>query len=454
MRLLLLLLLTGFSAFATHAQITTYLPFAINQKRGEALLTSLEARYRKDLESLKPMSDRKELADIFKNRYETVREAFTGEVLLNDTAQNYLEALLEPIRRKYPGHDWQELRLVFSRSPEMNASSMGEGTIFFNIGLFRRVHNESEAAFVLCHELAHYFLGHGNNEIFRRVALVNSKEFKEKLKQIEKQQYGQGKALRELLSDFVFHSRRHGRQFEEAADSMALELLRGTGYDLRGVLTGLALLDSSDQEKYKGPLAIERRFNFSAYPFRKSWLESDDLIMSHKVSAADSALRDSLKTHPDISKRIARLRERVSAYNTGTIAASPVNVRLFAALQRRFDDEIIVYCYERDNYTRSLYYALLAADAYPDNAWLHTWVGRILNDLYERQKAHQLGKVTERPGNNRSGEYNDLLRLVDNLRLSELGAIAYHYFETHAARFGADPAFSAEHARSKAHHQP
>ncbi|GAB4091286.1 M48 family metalloprotease [Flaviaesturariibacter terrae] len=451
---LLLLTLLGLSMLNARSQTTIYLPFALNQARHQAILSSLDARYQRDLEALKGRDNRKDLSEIFKSRYETIRQAFVdNEALLNDTAQGYLESLLEPIRRQHPDHDWNELRLVFSRSPEMNASSMGEGTLFFNIGLFRRLHNESEAAFVLCHELAHYFLGHGNNEIYRKVDHINSKEFKDKVKQIARQQYGQGQAIRELYTDFVFVNRRHGRQVEEAADSMAFELMRGTPYDLRGVLTGLALLDSSDQEKYKEPLALESRFSFANYPFRKSWLESDELIMTGTTTAKDSALRDSLKTHPDIDKRIARLQERVGKYNTGHNAANPVNAALFTALQLRFDNEIIVYCYERENYTRALYYALLMARSFPNDAWLHTFCGRVLNDFYERQKAHQLGRVAERPNNNKHDDYNKLLVMVDNLRLGEIASIAYYYFEQQSPRFAGYPAFASEQARSKAHFQ-
>jgi Zn-dependent protease with chaperone function len=447
-------LLLSVALLQLSAQAPLYRPFAVNANRAKAVTDAMEARYKNDLASLKGLENKKELAEIYESRYESIKEVITdNEVLLNDTAQAYLDALVDRIKQKNPGHDWGELRVLFSRSPDVNACSMGEGTLLFNVGLFHRLHNESEAAFALCHELAHYFLGHGNTDLYRYVNTIYSKEFQDRIKAIQKQKYRQNQEIETLAKGLLFRTRRHGRQYEEAADSMALELLRGTGFDLKGALTGLALLDSSEQYKYKGPLALEQRFNFAGYPFRKSWLESDDLVMTTKRTAKDSALRDSLRTHPDIPKRIERLRNRVAQYASSSDKPSPMNPALFTELQQRFDYEAIIYCYEKENYTRSLYYSLLMAQAYPENGWLQTRIGRILNDFYDRQKAHELGKVAQRPENNDTTEYNQILRLVDNLRLTELAAVSYYYLQQYAPKFSADAAFQAELTRSKAHFQ-
>lgn len=49
------------------------------------------------------------------------------------------------------------------------------------------------------------------------------------------------------VKGLTFDSRRHSRDHEAQADSMAVELMRHTSYDLHGALTTLALLDSIDK---------------------------------------------------------------------------------------------------------------------------------------------------------------------------------------------------------------
>jgi predicted SprT family Zn-dependent metalloprotease len=97
---------------------------------------------------------------------------------------------------------------------------MGEGTIFFNIGLFHRLQNESQAAFILCHELAHYYLNHSNDNIHQYVNTIYSDDFQQKLKSIQKLSYEKNKQLDALAKNLLFRNRRHGR------DDSSLE---GTG---------------------------------------------------------------------------------------------------------------------------------------------------------------------------------------------------------------------------------
>ena len=65
------------------------------------------------------------------------------------------EILKNTFLRRRPAH-------TFSRSYVPNASSMGEGTIFFHIGSVHRLQTKARQ---LCsgHELAHYYLNHTNN---------------------------------------------------------------------------------------------------------------------------------------------------------------------------------------------------------------------------------------------------------------------------------------------------
>ncbi len=87
-----------------------------------------------------------------------------------------MDALVAEIVKANPLLQKQNFNCYFSRSGVPNAVYIGEGIILFNMGLFKRLDNESQAVFILCHEIAHFYLQHGENSIRRYVAAINSQE--------------------------------------------------------------------------------------------------------------------------------------------------------------------------------------------------------------------------------------------------------------------------------------
>lgn len=392
------------------------------------MLTAIDKRNVEDLAGLDGKF-KKRLVEIYKERCQLIKDRFSEkEVLLADEAGNYLNAVALVILKANPSLDKNGLRVLFSKSYLANAFSMGEGTIFFNIGLFHRMENEAQVAFALCHELAHYYLNHGNGNIEQYVNTIYSDEFQKQLKSIQKSEFRQNQQLEQLSKNLLFRTRHHSREYEHAADSMAVELLKNTGYDLNGATGTLALLDTIDKDKYEGPLVLEKRFNFASYPFKPEWLENDGLSFIRNAEEKNEEA-DSLKTHHDCKKRIEAIGSKLAQYQNGGNRSFVVSEAEFNRLKTQFDYEIIEYCFQSRRVSRALYFALQMLAAKPNDVYLHTMVGRCWNEIYERQKAHELGKVVELPDPAGKKEYNDLLRLIQNLRLSEVGAIAYHYLE-------------------------
>jgi Zn-dependent protease with chaperone function len=434
-------------------QTATFTPFTTDSNLEKGLLESISNRYQQDVANLTG-ANRKYLADIYKERFELIKDRFTEKEVLSDkAAQSYLDALVQEVLKGNPSLNAAGLRIVFSRSFYANASSMGEGTILFNIGLFHRLENESQAAFVLCHELAHYFLDHSNQNIRQYVNTVYSDEFQKKLKEIQKSAYQQNSQLEALGRNLLFKSRRHNRQFEQAADSLAVELLKNTRFDVRGALSCLALLDSADKDKYKDSLQLEQQLNFPSFAFKKSWLERDDLVFGTSRKEKEEQEEDSLKTHPDCSKRIEALKEKVAKYAQPHMRPFVVDEQRFRELKQQFDFEIIAYCFQSKRVTRSLYYALQELKVYPQDVYLTTMVGKCLNELYGHQKKHELGKVADLPNPHFDEEYNSLLRMIQNLRLQELAALSYYFLKEKEIIFGHDPDFNKTFTISREQYQ-
>ena len=97
--------------------------------------------------------NKKEIAELYKERYEMIKKKIDDrEMITNEEVQQYLDRLVNELTSKNKGIVPPGVRIYFSRSNWPNASSMGEGTIIFNIGLFNRLQNEAQAAFVIAHE--------------------------------------------------------------------------------------------------------------------------------------------------------------------------------------------------------------------------------------------------------------------------------------------------------------
>ena len=430
-RILALFLIATTPVAALAQSSPDYNPFTDNSRLEQQLLDDISKKFQDDQQSVTG-KNKKYIVEMYKERFEMIKKKFDEkEVMTNAEVNQYLKQLtdeiINPNKTKIPGN----IRIQFSRTHWPNASSMGEGTILFNIGLFTRLQNESQAAFVIAHELAHYCLSHSNNSIRQYVETVNSDDFQKQLKEIKGSSYGQNSAAEKLALKLSFGSRRHSREFEQAADSMALELLKSTSYDVQEALTTLALLDSVDKDKYQSQLKLDQTFNFPEYPFKKKWLTSSSLTFTDtkEEAAKKKVLEDSLKTHPDCQKRIQFLQAKVSQYHSPASKKFVISESQFNKLKNDFDYEALNYEYESKEVSSCLYHSLQMLQYNKSNPYLMGMVGKCLNRIYAAQINHELGKITDLPNPAFDDEYNYLLRLLQNVRLNEIGGLAYYFLK-------------------------
>ena len=317
------------------------------------------------------------------------------------------------------------------------------------MGLFSRLENESQAAFIICHELAHYYLRHSENSIETYVTTINSKEVQKELKNIKKAEYGKRAVLEELLKGLTFNSRRHGRLHESEADSMAIEFMKNTRFEMTEALKTLALLDSIDADTLEIDGTLQKMFDLKEYPFRTKWIAKEEgLLGGHAILQRDETTVDSLKTHPDCQKRIQILEPLIQQYTTATKALNPVDAEKFREFSHRFRYEIIEHYFTADNYTKSLLHTIELLKEYPADPYLVTQVGKIFNGLYEAQTKHTLSKFTELPAPYFEPNYNLLLQFVQNLYKEDLAAISYHFLKQYADQLQNYPAFKKTYQTS------
>lgn len=434
----------------------TYKPFKNDSLLTVALLAKASEKLEADKKSIGG-ENKKFIIKEYEERFGHVKGMYEKKQFITDSrAKQYIDTLVGQIIKANPVLHALKPTVLFSRMYWPNAASFGEGTIMFNISLFNRLNNESQAAFVICHELAHYYLEHSNNAIHNYINTLYSKEFQAQLREIKKNEYQKGKKLDGLLKNISYKSRRHGRDHETQADSMALELLKNCRFDVRESLTCLALLDSVDTEKYNGNLRLQEQLHFPDYPFRKSWTRQASKTLDQAIREHESANglnknteeTDSLKTHPDCSGRITQLKPKVDSYYKSSQQLFPINKTMFDSLVNSFDFELIEYCYQGDEVGRALYYALQKNNVEKNNLYLITMIGKCFNRIYAAQRDHMLGKITDLISDTDNSEYDSFLNFLRNLKLPDIASISYHFMKQHAPGFNSDKEFAAVYKES------
>jgi Zn-dependent protease with chaperone function len=428
--LLLILACTSLFTISSYAQPVAFTPAADDQAALRNMLGQYEKAYKDDLAAL-PSKNKKDFEEVYKLRWESIREKFDNkEIYTSAAARQYLDALVKEIISVNPILKDRPFTCYFSRSAVPNASYIGEGIILLNMGLFHRLRNESEAAFVICHEIAHFYLKHGENSIEKYVSTINSESFQQELRKIKKEQYGKREQLEKLIKSITFSTRRHGRDRESEADSMAVELMHNTRFDVAGSLTTLALLDNIDTDTLNTANCLQKFFNAPGYPFQKKWIAKEEgLLGGHAVLRKDDKLDDSLKTHPDCKLRIQLLEARVNSYKKDNALQNVVDAAKFEEMRDLFRYETVEFAFVDRNYTRSLYLALELLQQKNNDPYLVTHVGKLFNGFYASQKEHMLSKVIDFPSPGYPANYNLLLQFVQNLYLENYAGIGYHYLK-------------------------
>lgn len=389
---------------------------------------------------------------IYEDHFKEIGKLWQSDRSVTDpAAHGYLQSIVQKIVSTNAELKKTDARIVFSRDWWPNAYSMGEGTIAINAGLMVFLDSEAELVFVLCHELAHYYLDHTTKAIKKYVETVNSEAFQKELKRLAKTEFGVNKQLEELSKSFAFGSRRHNRENEAAADRLAFSFMKKTGYDCNAIKTGLELLDKVDDSLVYKPLALQQVFHFNEYPFKKKWIQKESSIFS-QLDENDSPLsrkeKDSLKTHPDCTKRISLLTDSLQAISI-TGEEFLVNEKLFMQLKKDFFVEMTEQCYRDKNLSRNLYYSLLLLQSQENIPVAVYSVSRCLNQIYDYQKDHKLGSKIDTENKSYPEEYNNLLRMLGRLRLEEIANLNYNFCRQYVSQMKGYEGFEEQMNKAK-----
>ncbi|MDX2003141.1 MAG: M48 family metalloprotease [Chitinophagales bacterium] len=431
------LLFGHIALFAQNDFARDYTPLQPMADSTSEALAQLKARYDSDKLALKSYKGtaREELQYIYEDRYESIKWRMQYKHFYSDPALTaYFRNILNEIYRGNPSIPASEIRFFISRSPWANAACEGEGTITFNFNCLQWLHNESEVAFIICHELAHQQLNHVNNKLNNNIVQLYSKETQQKLRQIYRSGYRVNSQAAELLKTMVYSTKKHSRTHEGEADSLGLVFLKNTSYHPGASLSALMILDSVDKERYDIQASPENWFNFKDYPFKEEWhLEEEGLSMFlvDKKSSFDGKLdEDSLKTHPDCEVRVQKLKGSVPIVDKPYFLQPQ---QQWESWVHKADFEVIESDLFFDNYSKALYHTLQLLKKYPKNVYLITTVGKIFHLLHKAQKEHEFGKYVEENDSEFDEHYQEILAFLNSLSLNDFPNIGYRFMGNYSA---------------------
>lgn len=347
-----------------------------------------------------------DIKDFYKIRYtSSLKRLENGHLLLHRDVNTYLNSIFLSIAASNLNFDFTKVKVLMSKYTWPNAFSVGDGTLILNIGLLSSLENESQLAFVICHEAAHFFLDHSNEDFIRRYNSINSADFKAKIKAVEDAEYYKSTRLKILIKANLYSERNHSRLHEYGADSLGVELYLNAGYDLSEVISTLNLLD-----KLNDPVDINLNLydilNIDTVTYSKSSLIVQDLDKEGVLHD------DSIKTHPDCEQRI----KVIQAYNrTINTSINPSTAEFSDFMKVLKDEEIHCLLYFND-VGRALIQSLdkkSRGDSTPINqSAIVISSYKILN----ARKRHRISSVVSPPSEDLSNAEKDLAKVSHALR--------------------------------------
>ena len=136
--------------------------------------------------------------------YHINRLMSNGRILYGDPITRMVERIADTLLKDYPELRG-ELRFYTVKSSAVNAFATGQGMIFVTTGLVAQVENESQLAYVISHEIVHYYRKHNMEVLTRRIKTSDDEA--------------------EQMANFLMYHNR-SREMENEADSLGLRRFR------------------------------------------------------------------------------------------------------------------------------------------------------------------------------------------------------------------------------------
>ena len=397
-----------------------YKPRLTYTKSDELLLDRLDIQLKEEKNETRSFKrdEINKIYDVWGKRLR--RMVLKKELIKDDSLQQFLENIVDRLENNTSIQNKQKIILIH-KNPSVNAVSCADGTLLIFIGIMSKITSESQLAFAIAHEIAHFELQHIRKKITSLVERDLLSKEKENLKQLfsDRGSTENMEALRELWYAETSFSREH----ELEADSLGFAIFKNAGYSQHQATILLSLLDETKLPN-DPEFDFILQFDLKEYPLKEEWFKKRLSVFKSKPVDL-FFLEDSLHTHPDIEYRKEILNQYVQDRQS-PLDYQPVAFVGACILTAKF--EAIESAYSNEQYDLCLYLALKLRTFYPQNSYLVSMISKVLIGLCEAKDfTYDFGLLLPK----KTTYYNEELRFVNdflnNLKKDELGDIAYFF---------------------------
>lgn len=277
----------------------------------------------------------------------------SGRIVYGDPVSRLASRIADTLLKDYPSLR-SELRFYTVKSPEVNAFSTGQGMVFVNAGLMAQVEDEAQLAFVLSHEIIHYF----RNHIMEK--LVGGKD--KKRPDSDKERDDMNEFLRQ-------HSR--SREMESEADSLGIVMFYANSPYCKEVTDGVFDVLQYGALPFDDVPFDTTIFNTPYYKLTGCWLKQ-----VAPISSRDD-YDDSRSSHPNILSR----RHHCAAIFDGRSGGAHFVVSTreeFEQIRHMARLECIRQELVYGEYSRAFYNSWVLLRDHPDDALLNRYMAQAI----------------------------------------------------------------------------
>ncbi|WP_238707409.1 M48 family metalloprotease [Chryseobacterium viscerum] len=324
----------------------------------------------------------------------------------------------------------QDLKILIAKDNTPNAYCLADGTFVINMGLYSWLNNEEQIAAVISHELGHKMEEHSLKTFLKIIEQDKlDKVLVENIKSTTtSQSQSQNQKAFDILKNTVYKKSVERRQSEMQADSLGYVIFKNSDFKKAEFVNALQRLQDFDTISPR-ELKVEtykKLFNLPKQAFNEKWMKKEDFSLYNYNFYKEKLNKDSLASHPEVSRRIEMLKKTFAELKTPIAPDKPSD--LFVTLKKAARMEILPNYFHSEDYGLGIYTAMQFLQDEEEEKYYKSWLGRCFSKIYEARKNYNLNRYLDRiESKNQSESYQQFLNFMWNLSLDEIKNIADFY---------------------------
>lgn len=347
----------------------------------------------------------------------------SGHVYIQNSVTSYVEKVLDIVLDAAPQYK-DQIHVYVTRSLVHNARCFPDGSLYINLGLIADLDNESQLAFILAHEAAHYIKKHAVSDLKRLEEVSNRAD-----------EYASNGKIQ------VFKRLQFSRDSEFDADSYGVQLLLESPFDaMEGVKALGKLGASSDSLTDSDPnLELFKKYFDTEYcKYDTSWITDEELETVRRHAREDwgddfftQDFDDLLSTHPDIEKRQYALKEIIENMRDDiTKSTDRKGLTGYEEIKDKAHIELIENSLREAYYFNAMYMATQLIDKYPENDYLSSAIAKSLYWISYYKEINKGKLDLKEPPLSNDRAYLRTRSVIQNLDISNTKKLSYGYVKS------------------------